>query len=191
MSNNTKNLIAAVAAILLVVLIFSIWRPFAASDDYTYQDNTLAAGSTALPDNNTAQTEDNKDTDEKISESEAVAEPVNEAATETESDTAAEPVSGSDAESAGENTLRFRNNKLLMQHYEKHGKDMGFSSAKEYENAAAAVVSNPDALHKREQEDGDDVYYVEDTNEFVVVSTDGYIRTYFLPDSGIKYFNRQ
>ena len=36
-----------------------------------------------------------------------------------------------------------------------------------------------------------DVYYKEDTNEFVVVSTDGYIRTYFNPDSGKKYFDRQ
>ena len=41
------------------------------------------------------------------------------------------------------------------------------------------------------KEDGDDVYYKENTNEFVVVSTDGYIRTYFNPDSGKKYFDRQ
>lgn len=46
-------------------------------------------------------------------------------------------------------------------------------------------------LYKTEKEDGDDVYYKEDTNEFVVVSTDGYIRTYFNPDSGKKYFDRQ
>ena len=53
------------------------------------------------------------------------------------------------------------------------------------------VVNNPKSLHKTEKEDGDDVYYKEDTNEFVVVSTDGYIRTYFNPDSGKKYFDRQ
>ena len=44
---------------------------------------------------------------------------------------------------------------------------------------------------KIEKEDGDTVYYVEATNEFVVLSTDGYIRTYFLPDSGKRYFDRQ
>ncbi len=88
-------------------------------------------------------------------------------------------------------TLKFRNKNLLDQHYEKHGKDMGFSSAAEYEKAAAAVPVNPDALHKTEKEDGDDVYYIEATNEFVVVSTDGYIRTYFLPDSGKRYFDKQ
>lgn len=88
-------------------------------------------------------------------------------------------------------TLKFRNKNLLDQHYEKHGKDMGFSSAAEYEKAAAAVPTNPAALHKIEKEDGDDVYYIEATNEFVVVSTDGYIRTYFLPDSGKRYFDKQ
>ena len=29
------------------------------------------------------------------------------------------------------------------------------------------------------------------TNDFVVVSTDGFIRTYFRPDSGKSYFDRQ
>lgn len=51
------------------------------------------------------------------------------------------------------------------------------------------VIQNPSALHKLEAEDGDDVYYVESTREFVVVSTDGYIRTYFLAD--LDYYDRQ
>lgn len=85
----------------------------------------------------------------------------------------------------------FRNEDLLESHYEKHGKEMGFSSSKEYEMSASDVVNNPEPLHKTEKEDGDDVYYKENTNEFVVVSTDGYIRTYFNPDSGKKYFDRQ
>ena len=85
----------------------------------------------------------------------------------------------------------FRNKRRLDEHYEKHGKDMGFKDAEEYQEAASNVVNNPNALHKIEKEDGDDVYYVEDTNEFVVVSTDGYIRTYFNPDGGIDYYKRQ
>lgn len=85
----------------------------------------------------------------------------------------------------------FRNRDLLESNYEKHGKEMGFSSSKEYEMSASDVVNNPESLHKTEKEDGDDVYYKENTNEFVVVSTDGYIRTYFNPDSGKKYFDRQ
>ena len=85
----------------------------------------------------------------------------------------------------------FRNDKLLSQHYEKHGIDMGFSDKESYEAAASAVINNPDSLYKTEKEDGDGVYYLEATNEFVILSTDGYIRTYFLPDAGKKYFDKQ
>ena len=86
---------------------------------------------------------------------------------------------------------KFRNANLLNQHYEKHGIEMGFDSAADYEKAAAAVINNPNALHKIEAEDGDYVFYVEATNEFVIVSTDGYIRTYFLPSGGKKYYDKQ
>lgn len=85
----------------------------------------------------------------------------------------------------------FRNERLREEHYEKHGVEMGFASAEEYELAAARVVANDKSLHKIEAEDGDDVYYLESTNEFVIVSTDGYIRTYFCPSDGKKYFDRQ
>ena len=85
----------------------------------------------------------------------------------------------------------FRNEDLLEQHYEKHGMEMGFESMEAYEDAACAVVYHPDVLSKTEKEDGDYVYYVEETNEFVVISQDGYIRTYFNPSAGIDYFNRQ
>lgn len=89
----------------------------------------------------------------------------------------------------------FRSKKLLNSHFEKHGgefaSDFGYENAQEYEQGASDVINNPDALYKTEAEDGDGVYYIEATNEFVVLSTDGYIRTYFRPDSGIKYFNKQ
>ena len=88
-------------------------------------------------------------------------------------------------------SYRFRNDKLLTRHYEKHGIEMGFDSKESYEAAASAVINNPAALTKTENEDGDYVYYVESTNEFAVLSTDGYIRTYFKPDAGIKYYNKQ
>ncbi len=68
---------------------------------------------------------------------------------------------------------------------------MGFDSKEAYEKAASDVINNPAALHKTEAEDGDYVYYVEETNEFVVLSKDGYIRTYFLPSAGKAYYDRQ
>lgn len=85
----------------------------------------------------------------------------------------------------------FRNEERLKEHYEKHGIEMGFATPAEYEAAATAVVNSPDALHKLEKEDGDDVYYIESTNEFVIVSTDGYIRTYYHPTNGKEYFDNQ
>ena len=99
-------------------------------------------------------------------------------------------IQSSQASQSVQSTLTFRSESLREDHYQKHGIEMGFASAKEYENAAAAVVSDSRALHKLEKEDGDDVYYLKDTNEFVIVSTDGYIRTYFYPRDGIEYFER-
>ena len=94
-------------------------------------------------------------------------------------------------ENKTEEEYTFRNNNRRDEHYEKHGKYMGFDDAEEYEEAASDVVNNPESLHKTEKEDGDDVYYLKDSNEFVIVSPDGYIRTYFNPDDGIAYYNRQ
>lgn len=90
-----------------------------------------------------------------------------------------------------ENEYSFRNNKLWTEHYEKHGIEMGFTNKEEYAKAANKVINNPDSLHKLEKEDGDDVYFLEETGEFVVVSKDGYIRTYFIPSAGKKYFDKQ
>lgn len=84
----------------------------------------------------------------------------------------------------------FRTQELLETHYYKHGKEMGFEDEKSYVEAANRVIIDPESLHKT-QDDGDDVYYLESTNEFVVVSEDGYIRTYFSPDSGKRYYDRQ
>lgn len=86
-------------------------------------------------------------------------------------------------------TYTFRNDTLYEQHYQKHGIEMGFSTSEEYLQGANDVINNPNSLHKLEAEDGDDVYYLEDTQEFVVVSTDGYIRTYYY--ASLDYFNRQ
>ncbi|MBQ9610519.1 MAG: hypothetical protein IJV15_13895 [Lachnospiraceae bacterium] len=113
--------------------------------------------------------------------------------TEAESGTEEEITQAANEETeANDNRpLTFRNSNRLDEHYEKHGIEMGFSSAAEYEKAAKEVVLNPASLHKLEEEDKDDVYYLESTNEFVIVSPDGYIRTYFNPSDGINYYNRQ
>ena len=89
----------------------------------------------------------------------------------------------------------FRTENQLEQHFQKHGYefegDFDYETAEDYEIGASDVINNPNALYKTEAEDGDGVYYLEGTNEFVVLSKDGYIRTYFRPSAGIDYFNRQ
>lgn len=85
----------------------------------------------------------------------------------------------------------FRTKKLRDSHFEKHGIEMGFETPEDYIEAANKVICNPNALHKLEAEDNDHVYFIEETNEFVVLSQDGYLRTYYIANGGIDYFNRQ
>lgn len=87
----------------------------------------------------------------------------------------------------------FRSEKTLREHFQKHGGEFGdmYATMEEYEAGASRVINDPSALTKREKEDNDYVYYIEDTNEFVILSTDGYIRTYFKPNAGKKYYDRQ
>ena len=97
----------------------------------------------------------------------------------------------SNSEESSSNSYNFCNDKYLLQHFEKHGGEFGYETKEEYLAGANKVISSKDALHKTEAEDGDDVYYLENSNEFVIVSVDGYIRTYFKPSGGIDYYNRQ
>lgn len=84
----------------------------------------------------------------------------------------------------------FANDNLRAEHFQKHGIEMGFQNAADYEKAAERVIVNKEALHKKEAEDGDDVYYLEKTNELVIVSVYGFIRTYFCPNDGRAYYDR-
>lgn len=85
--------------------------------------------------------------------------------------------------------LEFRSNARLQDHFEKHGDEVGCATAEEYLAQANAVVADPATRHKTQREDGDDVYFLDRTGEFVVVSPEGFIRTYFITDVG--YFNSQ
>ena len=60
--------------------------------------------------------------------------------------------------------LSFRRDEQLTDHYAKHGIDMGYDSKEEYLAGANAVIANPDYLNNLEEEDGYNVYYLEETN---------------------------
>ena len=87
----------------------------------------------------------------------------------------------------------FRTEEQYQLHYEKHGDEFGDISKDEYLILANSLIQDEsgEVLSKPEQEDDDTVYYREATNEFLILSDDGYIRTFFRPDDGIEYYNRQ
>lgn len=111
--------------------------------------------------------------------------------TDPKRDEAAKQATVGEVEQTPVFVYNFRKAQYLQEHFERHGAQFGYGSAEEYLAGANRVVASPEALHKLEAEDGDDVYYLESTNEFVIVSTDGYLRTYFKPDDGKAYFDRQ
>lgn len=85
----------------------------------------------------------------------------------------------------------FRTKSTLSDHYKKHKADTQTSSKEEYLYRANYVINNEESLHKTEKEDGDYIYYLAETNELVILSRDGYIRTYFCPENGKKYYDKQ
>lgn len=205
-STARKVFVGVVMALAVVVLVlFATGRldGFFSADDLIYDESSSQSVSDNVGDvNGTENSESFSDSSADVSSTEGAenSESVPESTVESESSTESVPESEQSAQDSEPSIsdsvpeaaeLHFRNAKLLEQHYQKHGIDMGFNSAEEYERAAAAVPFDPEALHKTEAEDGDDVYYIESTNEFVVVSTDGYLRTYFNPDRGKDYFDRQ
>lgn len=98
------------------------------------------------------------------------------------------PNSASSSTQAKTYTYKFRNDERFTEHYNKHGNEVGALSKEDYLCKANNVINNPDVLQKTEAEDGDKVFFLADTGEIVFLSTDGYIRTYFIAD--YAYFQR-
>ena len=184
---NIRDKKILIIAVVLMILIFAYFMSRAKNSEGGNSEGNSAG-------NNTVEVVTTQSTSENITESSTEKTTENKTETTTEtvmSSTEDELEDEKTTEEITEEEYTFRNNNRLDEHYEKHGKYMGFDDAEEYEEAASDVVNNPESLHKTEKEDGDDVYYLKDSNEFVIVSPDGYIRTYFNPDDGIAYYNRQ
>jgi len=205
-NHNQRNLL--LLAVIVLLLLFRVFGNFSEEESNITSDETYVQETYTEDARATEVSEETAKESQKEPVGEAVGEPVKERTEEEKSeqgDTAdlveayneyMQQLQGTQDTQGTQSTqdtttVRFRNTRLRQEHYEKHGIEMGFTSPEAYEQAAAAVVQNKDALHKLEEEDGDDVYYLESTNEFVIVSTDGYIRTYFYPSNGKDYFDRQ
>ena len=172
---NLKTILTVIAVIVVIYLAFTGKIPLFAGNSETSADSAIPI----------ATQEQNKATQAVSAETKAAA------TSPTKTEAATKPAKTETATEKAYQAYYFRSSKLLNDHYDKHGKEMGFKSAKDYEKAASDVINNPNALTKREKEDNDYVFYVEATNEFVILSEDGYIRTYFNPSSGKAYYDRQ
>ena len=86
----------------------------------------------------------------------------------------------------------FRTKDLYDEHYKKHGAEFGKITQSEYLTLANELINSgsSNVLHKTE-DDGDKLFFDKETGYFAVLSKDGYIRTCFVPDSGIKYWEKQ
>lgn len=87
--------------------------------------------------------------------------------------------------------LNFRTPEKLFSHFTEHAESTKCDSAEEYLVKANMVIQNPKSQSKYEtdEEDNDRIFYLSETGEIVFVSTEGYIRTYFVADD--EYFDRQ
>ena len=191
LSDRDKKVLIIVFVLIVLIGCSTILRGYRSSKQDSTQTGTTETLVVATTESVTSENKDSDaDTNDK-NDNDSVDSSTNTSDRDDSQDSEISEHGSSDWQEVEYVEYNFRNNDRLTEHYKKHGKEMGFKSAEEYEDAASDVVNNPNALHKTEKEDGDDVYYVEDTNEFVVVSSDGYIRTYFYPSAGIDYYNRQ
>lgn len=78
----------------------------------------------------------------------------------------------------------------LERHFQKHGHEMGFATKEDYLRAAQDLVGGGPDVEILER-GGDTLFYRAKTNEFAVLSNRNVIRTYFQPDDGRRYWDRQ
>ena len=117
-NKNNSLLYGIVVVVIVVVSVFA--RLVGGSDNSSDNDTTSQTTEITVTEKGT----------EEITEGKNASEVTEEASTEIEDD----------------RPLTFRNSYRLDEHYEKHGIEMGFASAAEYEAAAKKVVLNPDSL---------------------------------------------
>ncbi len=80
-----------------------------------------------------------------------------------------------------------------QEHWEKHGADFPeIHSAQDYERAAQRfVTAPPSGTLIKHRTNGDTLFYDPATNTFAVVDRAGEPRTFFRPNSGRAYWDRQ
>ena len=198
-----RNFLIAFAAVMISLLMLcgcsendigEIEGTYVGTDISRYidiEEEPTETLSETVPEDDT-ETSDGKISDEEISDSETANDTII-----SEEITSADIPEESEADlSETEKAVQkyyFRSEKLFDSHYEKHGAEFGDITQDEYLDLANELINaeGENILHKTEKEDGDFLYYDTETNEFLVLSTDGYIRTFFKPSAGLDYWERQ
>ena len=198
-----KNILTVFAAVMISLLMLcgcsendigEIEETYVGTDISRYidiEEEPTETLSETVPEDDT-ETSDGKISDEETSDSETANDTVI-----SEEITSADIPKTSEADlSETEKAVQkyyFRSEKLFDSHYEKHGAEFGDITQDEYLDLANELINaeGENILHKTEKEDGDFLYYDTETNEFLVLSTDGYIRTFFKPSAGLDYWERQ
>ena len=109
------------------------------------------------------------------------------------------PFSGSafgEPQQAVASPLNFANDSRLDEHWRKHGLnasefDPVLTKAQYLAKARSFFGSDASEILKKSRPNGDALRYRPSTNEFGVLSSRQVIRTYFKPDSGMRYWERQ
>ena len=92
--------------------------------------------------------------------------------------------------------LQFANDERLDEHWRKHGLNPAefnpvLTKDQYLKRAIALARSTGFGIETKVDKDGDALKYRAATNEFCVVASDKVIRTYFRPNSGRAYWDRQ
>ena len=86
--------------------------------------------------------------------------------------------------------VEFESSKLFARHYEKHQEEFGGITKTEYLEKANQFLREPlsEDVEQLERSDGSISRYKFSTNEFLVVTKEGKLRTYFKPTGGVAYW---
>ena len=87
----------------------------------------------------------------------------------------------------------FRSRERLAEHFQKHGQEFGAATPDDYLHLAQALRDRPaggDVLEKV-REDGVVTRFDRRSGAFIAFGPDGVIRTFFRPNDGARYFERQ
>jgi pyocin large subunit-like protein len=87
------------------------------------------------------------------------------------------------------NSYSFKTPELLQGHFDDHGSLLGYSSEVEYlQGANNLFAAGPGVEKIIRSSDSATLFWRTSTYEFGVLSSDGIIQTYFLPDTGLLYW---